>query len=198
MIPDIWGIWQNAQLIADQFAANGYTTLIPDIFNGDKFDPGVDLMTWIREGSAGDNPHTPEAVDPIIVASIKALKETYGATKIGAVGYCFGAKYVVRHYENGIDVGFMAHPSFVEREELAAITGPLSIAAAETDPIFPVEKRHESEAILQETKQPYQINLFSGTEHGFAVRGDLSVKTQKFAKEAAFIQAVAWFDAWLI
>jgi dienelactone hydrolase len=41
---------------------------------------------------------------------------------------------------------------------------------------------------------PYQINLFSGTEHGFAVRGDPKVKQQRFAKERAFQQAVDWFD----
>lgn len=198
LIADIWGIWANSKLIADQLAANGYTTLIPDLFNGDTFVAGQDVLRWIQSGTDGKTPHTVEAVDPIIVAGIRALKETYGATQIGAVGYCFGAKYVVRHFHNGIDVGYVAHPSFVERDELAAITGPLSIAAAETDSIFPTEKRHESETILQGTKQPYQINLYSGVEHGFAVRGDVSVKVQRFAKEAAFFQAVTWFDNWLL
>ena len=73
----------------------------------------------------------------------------------------------------------------------------MDVAAAETDSIFPTEKRHESEEILKETKQPFQINLYSGVEHGFAVRGDVSQKVQKFAKEAAFYQAVSWFDTWL-
>jgi dienelactone hydrolase len=40
--------------------------------------------------------------------------------------------------------------------------------------------------------QPWQINLFSGVSHGFAVRGDLSQKRNKFAKEQAFMQAAAW------
>jgi dienelactone hydrolase len=72
--------------------------------------------------------------------------------------------------------------------------GPLSIAAAETDQIFGAENRHKTEYILRETKQDYQINLYSGTSHGFAVRGDLKIKQQRFAKEQAFYQAVAWFD----
>ena len=54
--------------------------------------------------------------------------------------------------------------------------------------------RYETEAILKELKQPYQINLYSGVEHGFAVRGDLNVPQQKYAKENAFLQACAWFD----
>jgi len=202
-LPDVIGIWQNSQLMADQLAANGYHTLIPDLFNGDALTlnrhDGFDLMAWLTKGTGGNNPHTYEAVDPIVEKSIKYLQEK-GFKKIGAVGYCFGAKYVVRFLAKGkgIDVGFVAHPSFVDEEELAAITGPLSIAAAETDGIFPAEKRHKSEGILIATKQPYQINLFSGVEHGFSVRCDLSVKVQKFAKEQAFLQAVAWFDNYLI
>lgn len=41
---------------------------------------------------------------------------------------------------------------------------------------------------------PYEISLYAGVQHGFAVRGELSDKRQKYAKEAAFLQAVQWFD----
>jgi dienelactone hydrolase len=67
----------------------------------------------------------------------------------------------------------------------------------ENDFIFPTEKRRESEGILSKTGQPYQINLFNGVEHGFAVRGDPSQPVQKFAKEQAFLQAVHWFIQYL-
>jgi dienelactone hydrolase len=94
-LPDVIGIWQNSKLLADNFAAQGYTVLIPDIFNGDALKLNrsgpFDLLKWIAEGSTGDNPHTPAAVDPIVLKSIKALRDL-GVTKIGAVGYCFGAK----------------------------------------------------------------------------------------------------------
>lgn len=74
---------------------------------------------------------------------------------------------------------------------------PLSIAAAETDSIFPAELRHKSEEILRKTGQPYQINLFSGVSHGFAVRCDRSKPVEQFAMEQAFGQAVAWFEAYV-
>ena len=44
---------------------------------------------------------------------------------------------------------------------------------------------------------PYQMSLYSGVEHGFAVRADTSKPDNKFAKEAAFLQAVQWFDEFL-
>jgi dienelactone hydrolase len=117
--------------------------------------------------------------------------------KTAAAGFCFGGKYVARHLhpaEGKIDVGFTAHPSFITREELNAINGPLAIAAAETDHIFPDEKRHESETILRKVGLPWQLNVYSDVEHGFMSRGDLNSRQARFAKELAFLQAVQWFD----
>lgn len=90
----------------------------------------------------------------------------------------------------------------MSEDELKAILGPLSIAAAETDSIFPEEKRHVSEKILKELslgelQLGYQMNLYSSVEHGFATRADLSDRRKKFAKEQAFLQAVQWFDHYL-
>lgn len=68
---------------------------------------------------------------------------------------------------------------------------------SEVDQIFTTQLRHESEDTLIKTGQPWQINLFSGVSHGFAVRGDLSNKQVKFAKEQAFCQAVIWFNQYL-
>lgn len=98
-IPDVISIWQNSKLMADQFAANGYLTLIIDPFNGDPLPlnrpDGFDIFSWLAKGSTGDNPHTKEAVDPIIETAIKYLKEEKGVKKLGAVGYCFGAKVCI-------------------------------------------------------------------------------------------------------
>ncbi|KAI1074242.1 dienelactone hydrolase [Whalleya microplaca] len=201
-IPDIISIFQNSKLLADQYAANGYLTLIIDVFNGDALSlnrPGdFDFMKWLTQGTTGDNPHTTEAVDPIVEEAIKYLKEEKGVKKLGAVGYCFGAKYVARHYKSGIQVGYVAHPSFVDEDELEGFKAPLAISAAETDAIFPAEKRHRSEEILAKNGFPYQIYLYSQVVHGFSVRCDTSKKIEKFAKEQAFLQAVTWFDNWLI
>lgn len=143
---------------------------------------------------------------PIVTGVVKSLRNDFKVQKLGAVGYCFGGKYVARFLgpvgssNNAmVDAGYTAHPSFVDEEELKGIRGPLSIAAAETDSIFPEEKRHASERILKELAQgsqsiPYQINLFSHVSHGFATRADIKQPSQKFAKEAAFMQAVQWFN----
>ncbi|KZF20126.1 dienelactone hydrolase family protein [Xylona heveae TC161] len=185
----------NAQLLADQYAADGYFVVVPDLFEGDAVPlnrPGdYDLPSWLQK-------HPTNLVDPIVEATLGEMRDTFNCQRIGAVGYCFGAKYVARFLGQGkINVGYVAHPSFVEEAELAAIKGPLSIAAAEHDTIFPPEKRHHAEVILPKTGQAWQIALYGGVSHGFAVRADISIKSNKIAKEHAYYQAVQWFDSYL-
>ncbi|PYI01414.1 dienelactone hydrolase family protein [Aspergillus sclerotiicarbonarius CBS 121057] len=185
----------NAQLIADQFAANGYLVVMPELFHGDpipiNYGADFDIWGWYKK-------HLPPRVDPIVEAVLEEMHTTLGCQRIGGVGYCFGGKYVCRYLKAGkLDAGFIAHPTMVEVDEVKGIEGPLSIAAAIIDPVFTTAKRHESEEILARLDIPFQINLFSDVEHGFAVRCDLSEPRQKFAKEKAFEQAVAWFDEYV-
>ncbi len=81
----------------------------------------------------------PDRVGPLIQEVLKTLKEDHRITRRSAVGYRFGAKYVIRGLAEGpgVDVGYIAHPSFVEAKELKAIKGPLSIAAA-GKPLFSI------------------------------------------------------------
>jgi Dienelactone hydrolase family len=149
----------NSQLQADKFAQSlNSTVVVPDLFNGDAISPdafkkgSVDLAPWLKR-------HDTERIDPIVEKTIKYLKEEKGFKSIGAVGYCFGAKvsclrvsppfsstsllivclrvkYVVRFLEarrsQSLDVGYIAHPSFVTHDELAAVQKPLSISASGT------------------------------------------------------------------
>ncbi|KUI70694.1 Protein AIM2 [Cytospora mali] len=187
----------NAQLIADEFAANGYFAVLPDLFYSDTVPlnrpEGFQIMEWLKN-------HMPEHVEPIIDTVLAEMRGPLGCKRIGGVGYCFGGRYVARYLRPGtekLDVGYTAHPTMMSPEELAGIKGPLSIAAATKDFVFTTAKRHESEAILAKLDVPYQINLYSHVDHGFSVRCDMSVKEQRIAKEGAFAQAVQWFDSYL-
>ncbi|KAK5172194.1 uncharacterized protein LTR77_003832 [Saxophila tyrrhenica] len=196
IFPDFMGYELiNARLIADQLAANGYFTIIPDIWLGDNvplnWNPSrqFNLGQWMGK-------HGPDTVMPIAEAAIKAMREDYGVEKLGGVGYCLGAKYVCRFLAEGkgLDVGFIAHPTAVTSEEVRGLGGPLAIAAAETDDLFPAPKRHETEAILKDMDVPYQISLYSDVDHGFAFKADLKDAKVRFATETAFLQAVNLFD----
>lgn len=74
--------FNNAQLIADQFAANGYFVVMPDLFDGDPIPlnrPGdFDLMKWLHgEYHPKKTAHLPPSVDPIIDACIIEMRTKY-------------------------------------------------------------------------------------------------------------------------
>jgi dienelactone hydrolase len=116
--------------LGDSMAKAGYFVVMPDLFDGDPIpldaiEKGFEFPPWLSK-------HPPERVDSIVEATIKEMRERYGVKKIGAVGYCFGGRYVVRFLakDKGLDAGFAAHPSLVESSEFEAVTGPLSLALA--------------------------------------------------------------------
>jgi dienelactone hydrolase len=200
-------------------AAAGYFVVVPDIFHGDPVPAdvmkkgGFNFPAWSAK-------HGADVVDAVVASTIKALRDEHGVKKIGAVGYCFGGRYVLRFLATGkgLDAGFAAHPSMVTTEDIEGVARPVSfalagefcadfrstsgfgfvlMACAETDQAFTPERRAEAEGILQKNKVIHESHLYGGTVHGFAVRTDLSIPQQKFAKESAYHQAIRWFDQWL-
>jgi dienelactone hydrolase len=143
---------------------------MPDLFSGDAIPanamgggavPGFDMAAWRPK-------HNVSVVDAIVESTIKGMRSELGVKKIGAVGYCFGGKYVARFLAagKGVDAGFTAHPSNLETAELQAIAGPISFAYAETDNSNPPAARHAAEEIFLKKNATYQMNLYAGAEHG--------------------------------
>lgn len=102
---------------------------MPDLFRGDsiavdELEAGLNLTEWLAQ-------HPAPEIDRIINTTIHYLRDEFGVEKIGGAGYCFGGKYVPRFLtpEGGIDVGFIAHPSFLTESELNGVESALSIAA---------------------------------------------------------------------
>ncbi|SCU96085.1 LAMI_0F05160g1_1 [Lachancea mirantina] len=194
IMTDIFGNrFNNVLLIADAFGDAGYKVLIPDILDNDPIHPSKsqDFNDWKARHNAD---FTRQISEPFVKAVKSELKPKF----LGLVGYCFGAKYAIQLIDEkaGVaDAAAVAHPSFVSMEEIAAVgKKPLLISAAEEDSIFPPENRHATEAKLQEIGAVYQLDIFSGTSHGFAARGDISNPAVKYAKEKVFYDQVYWFD----
>ncbi|EAU90115.1 dienelactone hydrolase [Coprinopsis cinerea okayama7 len=175
-------------------------TVIPDYLNGDPIpadglNPGstFDLMKWLAS-------HGKEQTRPPLDKVINALKEQ-GVKTFGAVGYCFGGRYVFDlAFENIISVAVANHPTFVQAPEdiekyLTLSKAPLLINSCEFDERFPIEAQAITDSILGDGKfaPGYKRTYWEGCTHGFAVRGDLSNPKVKAGKEGAFDAAVKWF-----
>ncbi|PVI06423.1 alpha/beta-hydrolase [Periconia macrospinosa] len=202
-VTDFYGIASiNNRLLADKIALTNYRVVMPDLFNGDPVPmsmregtPALNLTDWWAR-------HPVSEIDAIVASTIVYIKESEiggDAQKLGAVGYCLGGKHVPRFMATGkgIDVGFIAHPANLTTDEVQAISGPISIAAGELDDLWTKPLRRGAIDILEAENSTYQQNLYSGALHGFGVRPNINVARERYAKEAAYVQAIELMDAWL-
>ncbi|KAJ7443820.1 chlorocatechol-degradation protein [Mycena latifolia] len=195
----------NNLLLADDFARNGFKTIVPDLFNGDPVDentlesgdPPFDLDKWFAV-------HDASQTRPPIDSVIAALKAE-GVTDFAASGYCFGGRYAVDLALDGLlRVTALSHPSKLQVpadfERYAAMCrAPLLINSCTEDDWFMPEAQAQADAILGAGKfaPGYKHAHFEGCEHGFAVRGDMSDPLAKAGKEGAFRECVEWFRKYL-
>jgi len=204
-LPDVFGLQLlNAQLLADDFAANGVKTIIPDYLNGDPIpadalEPGkkFDINAWFVN-------HTTDKTRPPLDKVLEALKAE-GVTSLAATGYCFGGRYVFDlAFENIIKVAIVSHPSLLKVPEdlekyFATSKVPLLINSCTIDQQFPLESSAKADEIFGDGKfvPGYKREYFEGCTHGFAVRGDLNDPKAKAGKEGSFKSTVAWILKYL-
>ncbi|CAN8100444.1 unnamed protein product [Discula destructiva] len=197
-LTDIFGInFINSQLVADSYGAQGYYTIMPDLFRGDPV-PVDRASTFDFAGWQARN--QPATIDPVIQRALDDITAHTSIKRLGVVGYCFGGKYVARWLGRGVPAivaGYTAHPSNVAAAEWAAVGAPLSIANAELDTTWPLPQARLAEDILRNASIAWQLNTYSDVPHGFGIRANESLPLQVFAKEQAFVQAVTWFDTFV-
>ncbi|RDW57184.1 hypothetical protein BP6252_13832 [Coleophoma cylindrospora] len=199
---DIWGISQNARLIMDSLACSGYLTLGLDYFQGDdiskhmsadeKFAEGFDFEAWKAKHIAFAQANVLTWIDEVKVKYGKSV------TKYACVGYCFGAPYVMDGLAGDtFAAGAFAHPAFLTEQHFKSAKKPLFLSCAAKDVAFEADARRTAVGILQEIETPHHVQLFSGVEHGFALRGNITNPYERYAKEESLRGITAWFDFWL-
>ncbi len=104
----------------------------------------------------------------------------------------YGAPYVCESLAKGgmCSAGAFAHPAFLKESHFYNLesmplcahhddthladscgTEPLFLSCSEIDHTFPNEFRNRAVDIMQAEKKVFQVQLFQGVEHGFALRG---------------------------
>ena len=201
IMPDQFRGQQRVPISQPPHFPEGKEAVLPPSEGADYVPPPYPKSEAEEEWEEWKRSHGPPAIDPILETIVQYIHKTYGEdVKIAGVGYCFGGRFIIRLLGSGvIDVGVVNHPSFYTLDEVAKVGSgkKLAIYAAETDDIHTPEIRRATEDVLTKAGAAWMSTVFSATTHGFSVRGDLSIKMVRLAKERAFRGAVEWFKDWL-
>ncbi|KAK7438625.1 hypothetical protein VKT23_017958 [Stygiomarasmius scandens] len=194
----------NNRLLADDFAKNGFKTIIPDYFNGDPLP--INVLAQGSKFSISDwmTKHGRDQVRSPVDKVIAALKQD-GATRFGGTGYCLGARYIFDlAFENVIQVSAISHPTFLEvpvdlEKYVSHSKAPLLINSCQFDEWFPPSAGIKADELFGggEFAPGYRREYFEGCTHGFAVRGNLSNPKVKAGKEGSFKSTVEWMMKYL-
>jgi dienelactone hydrolase len=129
------------------------------------------------------------------------------ASKLVAIGYCFGGTMVLELARGGADlkavVGFHPGLTTTRPQDSSNITGKVLICVGTEDPFVPVEQRLAFEAEMRAADIDWRMYLYGGAEHSFthpwAGEGDMpGVKYQQAAAERSWRAMLDLFDEVLV
>lgn len=172
---EVFGVNATMQQVADYYAEEGYTVLVPDLFW--RQEPNVELgyteADWQRAFGFYQGFNEAKGVEDIRV-SLSALRqrpETSG--KAGVLGFCLGGKLaylaacrtdadvVVGYYGVGIEKAL---------DEAKNIRGRLVLHIPELDKFCPPEARTAILAALS-GREHTELYVYPGVDHAFARMG---------------------------
>ncbi|KAH9933392.1 alpha/beta-hydrolase [Fomitopsis serialis] len=191
----------NNQVLADDYARNGFHVIMPDLFQNDAVPsfvpPDASISKEEFDVAAWVDRHPPETVLGDVSEVITALQER-GIRTFAGLGYCFGGRIAIELASvEVISVCIVSHPSFWKvpddmEKYLAESKAPLLINSCEVDDMFPKEAQAKVDAILGggRFRPGYERTYWEGCVHGFAVRGDMSNPSVRAGKEGAFKASV--------
>jgi dienelactone hydrolase len=154
---------------AGRFAELGYVAFALDYHGGGKVLAGRDEMIARLAVLSGD----PDRIRALGNAGLEVLlrEQRADASKLAAVGYCFGGTLVLELARAGADikavVGF--HPGLGTQrpEDARNITGKVLVCVGSEDSFIPVEQRIAFEAEMRSGGVDWRMNLYGGAEHSF-------------------------------
>jgi dienelactone hydrolase len=159
---------------AKMYAQQGYVVFAPDIFGKDvrpKTVPEQQAQTAMFTANR-----------PLMRARTQAgfdvlrANPMVDASKIATVGYCFGGEVGIEFAESAAPIvgSVTIHGSFrgFPAEAAKNINGRVLILHGSEDPVAPISEVVTLVDQLRAAKVPWELNLYSGTEHGFSTPKD--------------------------
>lgn len=195
IIQEIFGVNANIRAIADDYAAQGYLAVAPDIFWRQK--PGISLTDktdaeWQQAFAYLNGFDIDKGIEDL-AATLDWLRTQ--TSHVGCIGFCLGGRLaVLMATRTDIDAAVSYYGVTLEKyvSEYTNIQKPLLVHVAELDKYAPPEARRVFEPAL--TAQPsVEYHLYEGVDHAFSRLGgahyDAAAAKLAGQRTVAFLQS---------
>jgi len=199
LITDVFGYnMPNARKFADNLAAQGFFTIIPDFFHGNPYVPPQDqskfmevLKIWL---SAINYEHFYGEVHNII----EYLYKEKHVEKVGVVGFCWGGKqaFVTAQKLHNVNAAISVHGGWLTTEEVPKLIAPTLVLHTEIDTFYTAEQVAQLEVAMK-AHPTHTFKVVPGQTHGFVMRGDFSNPVVAKAAQDVLDDCIAWFKTHL-
>lgn len=189
VIQEWWGLNDNIRAMTRKLAAEGYTALAVDLYEGEVAedrDGARALMTAALEA--------PENLEAHLRNAYAYLVEEEGAGDVGSIGWCLGGGWSLRAAQilpGEIDAAVIYY-GFVSPDEAALepITAPIQGHFGAEDRGIPLETVQAFETALENLGKDAEIYVYAGAHHAFAnpsgTRYDAAAAEQAWERTLAF------------
>ncbi|KWE89403.1 dienelactone hydrolase family protein [Burkholderia ubonensis] len=171
IVQEIFGVNAHIRSVADQYAADGYVALAPDVFwrtqprielayEGADRDKGIELL---RKTDAN------LAVADIAAAADLLRTRPEADGKVAAIGYCFGGRLAYLAAATGkIDAAVAYYGGGIQNalDVAGKVTQPILFHYAENDHAIPLAAVDQVKAAFA-GRDNAAFHLYPGAEHGF-------------------------------
>ncbi|RKP53450.1 dienelactone hydrolase family protein [Pararobbsia silviterrae] len=171
LIQEIFGVNAHIRSVADQYAADGYVVLAPDLFwrsaprvelgyDGDDFKRAIELMQACDADRAVQD----------IAATVKALRGLAKAgSPVAAIGYCMGGRLAYKTAATGaIDkaVAYYGGGIHADLDRADKINVPIQFHFGALDSHIPLSAVDSIKARFEGRKNA-EFHVYEGADHGF-------------------------------
>ena len=169
VFPEGFGLSEHTKSKAKRLAELGYVTLASDLFgNGKQVEDLQEVMAFL-----GPLMEQPLKIRARAEAGLKALtaRPEVDASKVAAIGYCFGGTTALELARGGNPVvgvaGFHSGLGTARPEDAKNIKGKVLVCIGADDPMIGPEPRQKFVDEMTAGKVDWQMDLYGGVVHSF-------------------------------
>jgi carboxymethylenebutenolidase len=163
VIQEWWGLVPHIKKVADRFAAEGFSTLAPDMYHGQTAsepDGAGKLFMALNIGQAEKD----------LQGATTYLKAHSSTAKVGALGFCMGGQLALFAATLDTSIGacvnfYGIHPNV--KPDYRKLAGPVLGLYAEKDGFVTPDVAKGVDKAIKEAGKSSEIHIYPGVNHAF-------------------------------